>query len=65
MSNNNKYMDAIEEALLDTSPEETMKAVTSGFFATLALVKELQTLNETLKELKDEVKYIKGILPVP
>jgi hypothetical protein len=50
---NNKYMDAIEEALVELPKETVAKHASSDFFVALALVKELQTLNETLKEVID------------
>ena len=59
--NSNKYMDAFEQWFRkqDDDPGVDVELV-----AALALVKELQTLNETLKELKKEVNEINMGLPI-
>lgn len=58
---NNKYMDVME-SILSAPGEKT--GVTNQVFALMALVKELQTLNETLEVLTMEVKGINLGLPI-
>ena len=57
-------MDAIEAAIDECTEEELRKSGSSELYALLALVKELQTLNESVKLLTLEVKGINLGLPI-